>query len=169
MTLHDLPLDYLIFKSDCDTDNLHKQLLETYKAKHPNEWHDDLFVLSDLLKDYLIFKSGCDMANMHKQLLKDYKAEYPSRWHAISTNDSFYFHRNLLNHAVKSRVEVYFIEEIISDLMTNNFLGHIPAFISPAKDKINFVDCDYHEVFSRLLGFNDKIDKDTFNNLFAKL
>lgn len=52
--------------------------------------------------------------------------------------------------------------------MTNNPLDHIPAFISPVKDKINFVGCDYHEVFLRLLGFNDKIDKDTFNNLFAE-
>lgn len=94
VTLHDLLRDYLIFQSDCDTANLHKQFLETYKAKHPNEWHDDLFVLNDLLKDYLIFKSGCDMANLHKQLLEAYKAEYPGGWHTISTKDNFYFQKN---------------------------------------------------------------------------
>ena len=143
-------------------------MLDTYKAEHPGGWQDDFFALHDLIRDYLIFKSGDDIANLHKQLLEAYKAKYPCGWHTISSDDSFYFQKNWWNHAVKARVEVELVKEIVADLMTNNSLDHIPAFISPVKDEINFVDCDYHEVFSRLLGFNDEIDKDTFNNLFAE-
>jgi hypothetical protein len=39
VTLHDLLRDYLRHQSGGDVANLHKQLLEAYKAKYPGGWH----------------------------------------------------------------------------------------------------------------------------------
>ncbi|XOF34231.1 MAG: NB-ARC domain-containing protein [Candidatus Electrothrix sp. YB6] len=38
-TLHDLLRDYLVFQADGEVAELHKQLLEAYKAAYPDGWH----------------------------------------------------------------------------------------------------------------------------------
>ena len=38
-TLHDLLRDYLVFQADGEVAELHRELLETYKAAYPDGWH----------------------------------------------------------------------------------------------------------------------------------
>ncbi len=145
-------------------------------AKHPNEWHDDSSMVHDLLMDYSIFKSGYEIANLHKKLFDAYKAEYPGGLHTISVNDFFYFQKNWWNHAVKARIEVDLVKEIAADLMTNNFIDHVPAFISILNGYDDFLlqrkNEECQDLLIKMRGLLDQLpaeNKNLISNLFPDM